>query len=86
MIRGPSLFLSSPTFTLSSSPVVPVAALLLPFPAPMGNLLYGDRRTRCSSLRSRRLIKSSDVVNTGSWVSTLVLDPTRLSNRRFVSR
>ncbi|CAN6868511.1 unnamed protein product, partial [Brassica oleracea] len=27
-----------------------------------------------------------DVVNTGSWVSTLVLDPTRLSNRRFVSR
>ncbi|KAF2536550.1 hypothetical protein F2Q70_00003682 [Brassica cretica] len=34
MIRSPSLFLSSPTFTLSSSPVVPVAALLLPFPAP----------------------------------------------------
>nr|VDD23540.1 unnamed protein product [Brassica rapa] len=52
MIRCPSFFLSSPTFTLPSSPVVPVAALLLPFPAPMGNHLYGDRRTRRRSIRS----------------------------------
>ena len=66
------IFLSSPTFTLSSSPG-----------GPSGGGADGVRRTRGSSLRFLRLIRSSDVVDLGSWVSTSVLDPARFIQPTF---
>ncbi|CAF2042453.1 BnaA09g20080D [Brassica napus] len=66
------IFLFSPTFTLSSSPG-----------GPSGGGAHGVRRTRGSSLRFLRLIRSSDVVDLGSWVSTSVLDPARFIQPTF---
>ncbi|WZY68306.1 hypothetical protein YC2023_000546 [Brassica napus] len=50
---------------------------------PSGGGADGVRRTRGSSLRFLRLIRSSDVVDLGSWVSTSVLDPARLIQPTF---